>query len=477
MIVLKNNSLFRNSWPTLMFLMALLVATQVMAQPDVELSYIGQFGSTGDEAGKFRFPMSVDTDSQGRIWVLDELTERIQICSYQGDCEFYLSAGGTNSFLNLPTAIAIDDQDRVLILTRSDSRLYICGNESFCGNFIGGFGSVVGKFNSPYGLSLNSEGKIIVADTDNRRVQQCDYDGHCTAFGSLAGAQGGPGVWWSPYSVGGNSLGAIFVGEVGSPPGGPDGTGWVHTCNIQGQCSHRWGGRGTGAQNTTAPNAIVGDDRGNAFVADSGNHRIKVCNSEGVCKNFGQHGNASMQFDQPRGLALDEQNRLIVADTENSRIQIFQVSYPSEEPVFQINAGLNDAWYNPATAGQGVLITVQPEIQLVFMAWFTYDLERPDESITALLGESGHRWLTAQGPFKGDTANLTVYVTEGGIFDAAEPAAVTDPAGAGTITLEFADCSDALMSYQIPSLGLSGEIPLERIATDNEPLCEALSVE
>ena len=136
---------------------------------------------------------------------------------------------------------------------------------------------------------------------------------------------------------------------------------------------------------------------------------------------------------------------------------------------------MNDAWYNSATAGQGVLLTVYPDIRQVFLAWFTYDAERPPAEVTALLGDPGHRWLTAQGPYDNDTAELTVYMTEGGVFDAAEPTAETDPEGIGIITLEFADCNAALMSYQIPALGLSGEIPLERIATDNLALCEALA--
>ena len=58
---------------------------------------------------------------------------------------------------------------------------------------------------------------------------------------------------------------------------------------------------------------------------------------------------------------------------------------------FQINAGLNDAWYDPATAGQGFLIAVFPEISQMFVAWFTFDIERPPQDVTAMLGDPGHR--------------------------------------------------------------------------------------
>jgi hypothetical protein len=140
-----------------------------------------------------------------------------------------------------------------------------------------------------------------------------------------------------------------------------------------------------------------------------------------------------------------------------------------------INPGFNDAWYNPATNGQGLLITVFPEIKQMFLAWFTFDTERPSGDVTAMLGEPGHRWLTAQGPYDGDTANLTIYVTKGGVFDSAEPVATTDLDGDGTMTLEFADCENGLVTYAITSLGISGEIPIARITPDNVALCETLS--
>ena len=98
-----------------------------------------------------------------------------------------------------------------------------------------------------------------------------------------------------------------------------------------------------------------------------------------------------------------------------------QPAQAESPPLLELNAGLDDAWFNPATDGQGFVITVFPEIKQVFLAWFTYDTVRPAEDGVALLGEPGHRWLTAQGPYEGNTANLTIFVTEGGVFQALIP--------------------------------------------------------
>lgn len=147
--------------------------------------------------------------------------------------------------------------------------------------------------------------------------------------------------------------------------------------------------------------------------------------------------------------------------------------WENESPAgFAINPGLNDAWFNPATQGQGFFITVFDDIGMIFLAWFTYDSERPPPGVDANLGEPGHRWLTAFGPYAGDSAVLDIEVTSGGVFDAAEPAPIQETDG--EMVLEFSDCENGMVSYEIASLGLQGDIPIERIALDNVASCEAM---
>jgi hypothetical protein len=140
---------------------------------------------------------------------------------------------------------------------------------------------------------------------------------------------------------------------------------------------------------------------------------------------------------------------------------------------FAINAGLNDAWYDPATAGQGFLMTVYEDLQIMFLAWFTFETERPPAGTAANLGEPGHRWLTAQGPFEGNRAILDITVSEGGVFDSVDP--VPGNRADGTIELVFESCAAGIVNYEIDSLGLQGAIPVQRIANDNVALCDLLS--
>ncbi len=169
---------------------------------------------------------------------------------------------------------------------------------------------------------------------------------------------------------------------------------------------------------------------------------------------------------------LDEEGGVYVVN-QNSGIFKLSDGPPKPEPSFAINAGFNDAWFNPATSGQGFFIIVFEETGIVFLAWFTYDVERPPADVSAILGEPGHRWITAQGPYQGDSATLDVFVSSGGVFDSAVPV-VGPPVKDGTMTIKWTGCNAGVLTYDIPSIGMVGSIPIERIVLDNVPLCEAL---
>jgi hypothetical protein len=143
------------------------------------------------------------------------------------------------------------------------------------------------------------------------------------------------------------------------------------------------------------------------------------------------------------------------------------------ESNFAINAAMSDAWYFPDTTGQGFLIIVWETEKLIFLSWFTYDTERPPEDVTAILGEPGHRWLTALGSYEGDTALLDVFQSSGMIFDSAVPPVVTEQLEGASIEIVWADCKEAVLKYNIPTLDLSGEIPIERIVLDHVAACMA----
>lgn len=141
---------------------------------------------------------------------------------------------------------------------------------------------------------------------------------------------------------------------------------------------------------------------------------------------------------------------------------------------FLINAGLNDAWVSEDAPLQGMFITVFPELNLIFLAWFTFDSVPPEGEASAVFGAVDQRWVTAVGSFDGNRAELTAELTTGGAFNASVPIPSQTP-NYGTITLEFADCKLAKVTFNFPSAGESGEFNIQRVLEDNVPLCESMA--
>ena len=169
----------------------------------------------------------------------------------------------------------------------------------------------------------------------------------------------------------------------------------------------------------------------------------------------------------------------------NARITVLG----AEPEIFQINPGLNGSWANFDTLGQGFFIDVFPDIPLLFLAWFTWEVEQQSAAqnqsslqqsgssgskLLAVVGDDNHRWLTAQGPFADNTATLDVTLTTGGLFDDPQPTGNSEMGTYGTMTLTFTDCKTGTVDYNFTAIGLSGSVPIQRLAEDNVALCETM---
>lgn len=141
---------------------------------------------------------------------------------------------------------------------------------------------------------------------------------------------------------------------------------------------------------------------------------------------------------------------------------------------FRINKALAGSWFYPPTSGQGFFIDVFDKSNQMFLAWFTYDLERPDSGVTAMIGEPGHRWMTALGPFVGDTAELDIYWASGMVFDSETPQVSQEQDGRMTVT--FTGCQSGTVDYDLGTRNAVGSVPVQPVAPDLVELCEGLVV-
>ena len=158
-------------------------------------------------------------------------------------------------------------------------------------------------------------------------------------------------------------------------------------------------------------------------------------------------------------------------------VVINQVRVIEEQQSISINAGLSGAWFNPESNSQGLFFEVLPNSNAVFLGWFTYDTELSPGSVTTTVGAAGQRWLSAQGPIKGNQVVMDVVLTSNGLFNSNQQTDRTEPGAYGTVTVVFEDCANGSVDYDLTAVGLSGTFNIVRIANDNVALCEQLNAE
>ena len=452
---------------------------EALAQPEVTFEFENMFGQRGFYDGSsgtnnippegFASPTGVSFQSHERLIVADRGNLKLQSCDLQGDCFWIGGDGGSGGMgasraqrgtFDLPHGVETNSQGLIAVADEDNHWVQLCDGTSSC-IFSGGSGSAqaepsgaLGHWAFPQDVAIDSQDRVFGLDTGNSRIQILRGDDLLfrgvfmtagSALGQISNARG----------IAIDAQDRVIISDTGNNR--------IQICDTDAICT-AFGG-------FNAPVGVEVDSLGRIWVADTGSHRIQVCDYQGGCVAFGSFGTGEGQFDGPMDVAVHPSGKVAVVDSNNHRIQIFRT-----EPGFQINAGLNDAWLNLATPGQGFFITVFPVLGKMFIAMFSYDTERPLEGTPAILGEAGHRWVTAFGDYAGDEAVLDAELTEGGIFDSGNPP-VTQTPGYGTFTLKFIDCNTLTLAYDFPTLGLSGVINLTRIATDNVALCEALNTQ
>ena len=110
----------------------------------------------------------------------------------------------------------------------------------------GSTGTAYGRFDAPRGVTVSHQGKIIITESSNARVQLCDESGNCSGFGNFGELSG---EFDKPRDVAVNSADRIFI-------------------------------------------------------ADRGNDRIASCSSTGSCTDFGGSGTTIGKFESPRGISI-----------------------------------------------------------------------------------------------------------------------------------------------------------------------------
>jgi DNA-binding beta-propeller fold protein YncE len=190
--------------------------------------------------------------------------------------------------------------------------------------------------NAPRSLAFAKDGTFYVGDTRNHRILHLDAEGRVLQeWGSFAdgvSVPADPGKFNEPWGVAVGPDGSVYVTDT-----------WNHRVqkfSSTGKFITTWGTFGqTGVDAVDSfygPRGIAVDSQGRVYIADTGNKRIVVFDSDGnFITYFGSAGLDPGLFDEPVGVAVDQEGMVYVTDTWNQRVQVF---FPSSDGLEYIPA-------------------------------------------------------------------------------------------------------------------------------------------
>lgn len=221
--------------------------------------------------------------------------------------------------------------------------------------------------NEPKSLTIDGEGNLYIADSENHVVRKIDMKTHCikTVAGAVQQRESGT----KPVSS------VPVAEEVDGDPFAESGTVKLHAVTQQADLSGtvryiatdtapatRFNGDGGPAKQALLnfPTAVVVDREGHLYIADTLNHRVRRVDAEtGVITTVAGLGRPRFSGDgglaveaglsEPAALALSDEGVLFIADQSNNRVRAVDLATGMIRTV----AGTGQAGYN----GDGVAAT------------------------------------------------------------------------------------------------------------------------
>jgi DNA-binding beta-propeller fold protein YncE len=274
------------------------------------LRWIVGLGSKGRDPRVLQRPQTGAVDEQGRILVTDISRREVMVFDPKiGKLDEWKMANAEQEFLS-PVAIAIGENGVSYV---TDSEHGLVTQLDVNGNPIKQFGQKV--LNRPTGIARDPVQKqIFVADTHDHNIKIFSDDGELLDIIGKWGS--GIGEFNSPTHLA-FSQGKLLVTDTFNTR--------VQVLNRSGDFSLQFGERGLYVGNLIRPKGVTVDSDGNIYVIESYADYLLVYDAKGeFLLPIGGTGAEIGQFYLPSGVWSDADDRIYIADMFNGRIVILQ---------------------------------------------------------------------------------------------------------------------------------------------------------
>ncbi len=215
----------------------------------------GQFIRSWGE-GHFKSAHGMCFDAQGNLWLADSADHTVKKFSAQGKHLLTLGTkdqpGAPGQPFNRPTDVAVAPTGEVYISDGyGNARVHVFSSEGRHLFSWGEPGTGPGQFNLPHNIWVHKDGRVLVSDRENHRIQIFTKDGkYITQWTGFR----------QPTDIYIDVDETVYVAELQSR---------VSILDLQGNLLARWGGEKSHAPGEFyAPHGIWTDSRGDLYVGE-----------------------------------------------------------------------------------------------------------------------------------------------------------------------------------------------------------------
>jgi DNA-binding beta-propeller fold protein YncE len=264
----------------------------------------------------FNWLRGLTVDSQGRMYVLDPVKEKIHVYNANGNLlDVWFGFGGAES-------MDVDSDDNVYVAlggtatgTPQVAVFDPSGTELFR---FGSFGTGPGQFRRPHDVAVAPDGPIYVADESNQTVQKFDSLGNHLLTIGIGQSGSLPGEFKSPVSVSVDSNGNLYVSDRRNNR--------IQKFDSAGNFLLEWGDYGTGPGQFIEHHGIAVAPDDTIWVAGYHGHDVQHFDGQGnLIQRWQEHVSGPGEFSVARGIAISNDN-LFVVDGWNQRVQAFDMN-------------------------------------------------------------------------------------------------------------------------------------------------------